>query len=78
MSKYRLGQIVHLRSNGPNMVVASIKTEPYEIYHCTWFDSNGKYSSCEFDTHELTDGNEIIGFKKGAKSEGCMTMLTQK
>ena len=65
MSKqaYQLGQTVNLRSGGPSMTVASIKTQPYEIYHCTWFDNDGKYNTCDFDVHELTDHNRKVGFK---------------
>lgn len=64
MSKFQfqLGQTVVMRSSGPPMTVASIKTEPYEIYHCTWFDGEGKYNSCEFDVHELTDEDRKVGF----------------
>lgn len=65
MSKYNLGSTVHLRSGGPEMTIASIKTEPYEIYHCAWFDKDGKCNSCEFDVHEIvSDSDSDIGFAK--------------
>lgn len=64
MGKHSLGDTVHLRSGGPSMTVASIKTEPYEIYHCTWFDGDGKYNTCEFDCHEISDETTDIGFTK--------------
>jgi uncharacterized protein YodC (DUF2158 family) len=62
MPKHRLGDIVHLKSGGPAMTVDAIKTEPYTIYHCTWFDGEGKYNSCDFDCHELTETRAGIGF----------------
>ncbi len=70
MSKHNLGQTVHLRSGGPDMTVASIKTEPYEIYHCTWFDKEGKYNTCEFDVHEIMNGKDApVGFAKPTTRE---------
>ena len=62
--KHNLGEVVTLRSGGPSMTVTSIKTEPYEIYDCSWFDAEGKYNSCEFDVHELRgDEQAKIGYK---------------
>ena len=67
--QFELGQTVAMRSGGPSMTVASIKTQPYEIYHCTWFDADGKYNSCEFDIHELTDTEKRIGFQRGITND---------
>ncbi len=66
MRVYALGEIVRLKSGGPNMTVASVKTEPHKIYSCTWFDSDNKYNSFDFYSHEIESKNsDPIGFKKG-------------
>lgn len=65
-----LGQVVRLRSGGPDMTVASISTEPYVTYQCTWFDGDGKYSSCWFDCHEIDGAENKIGFEKKGKPHG--------
>lgn len=62
--KYEAGQIVRLRSGGPDMTVVSVTSSPYEGYKCSWFNLDGGYSVLDFDVAELTANDNSIGFNK--------------
>ena len=65
--KYKPGDLVRLRSGGPDMTVVSVTTEPSEEYKCSWFDGDGKYGWSEFSVYELQAWESQFGFTNERK-----------
>lgn len=34
---FQVGQVVRLKSGGPDMTVRSVPSEHNQVYHCQWF-----------------------------------------
>jgi uncharacterized protein YodC (DUF2158 family) len=55
--KFQVGDVVRLKSGGPNMTVSNYATYAYEAnepkYQCKWFDEKHKQSLALFREEEL-------------------------
>ena len=48
-----IGDIVQLKSGGPNLTIKEIFVSGYKTVTCSWFDKNDNYQTADFDSGML-------------------------